>query len=801
MLSNSFKHTIRNLWNHRLYTSLNLLGLTIGMGAAMLIALWVQNELRFDRYHPQSENLYRINTDLQINDQEIWHWGNTPLKITDLCAQTPGISNAVQLLLPLGPKAVLVHQEELFEEEKFAYIGPGWFETFHYDFVEGDAANFGDDPHDLMLTKSLARKIFGTEKALGARLRMDSTEFVVHAVLQDPRPESSFRQNLLLPLKAWLRVGNNQQNSDSWSNFNFNTFVTLQPGVSAESCCAQLNTLFSNTTQRTNTTLRFGALTDLHFDNSIQNDVVDKGNRKAVGIFAFVGLLILLMAAINYVSLSTARAQIRAREAGIRKMVGAGKGQLFWMFLSESVVLASSAGLLALGLVHGALPWFSELTERNFVWEWSNPLPWILLGGTWLLTVIMAGIYPAVLMAGFQPLQVLRGSSKGAKGRTRSIFRQSLVVAQFGISVALLICTLVIGQQRNYIQNKEMGYDRAQVFTFSINFRQFNALGPERSKSMLSAFEQTLGQSAAIVGMSRASENPVEIRATHSGSVRFDGLPESATPTVSKISVDEQFGKVFGLELADGRWFEQGRLNDENNVILNETAAQKLGLPQPWVGQRFSIHGQEGRVIGLVRDFHFLPLREAITPLVMFSGSNWRGNYFVKTQPGQSAQALAVAEKAWKQWFPDRPFKYTFLDDDFNRLYRAEQQAGILFNLFAGIAIFIACLGLFGLATFMATQRTKEIGIRKVLGATVLSITGLLAKDFLKLVLLAILISTPLAYYFMEKWLADFAYRIELQGWVFALAGAAAIALAFITVGFQSVRAALLNPVKNLRSE
>jgi ABC-type antimicrobial peptide transport system permease subunit len=283
--------------------------------------------------------------------------------------------------------------------------------------------------------------------------------------------------------------------------------------------------------------------------------------------------------------------------------------------------------------------------------------------------------------------------------------------------------------------------------------------------------------------------------------VRFDGLPESATPTVSKISVDEQFGKVFGLELLEGRWFEPGRENDHNHVILNETAAKKLGLPQPWVGQRFSIHGQEGRVIGLVRDFHFLPLREAIPPLVMFSGSNWRGNYFVKTQPGKSAQALALAEKAWKQWFPDRPFKYTFLDDDFNRLYRAEQQAGILFNLFAGIAIFIACLGLFGLATFMATQRTKEIGIRKVLGATVLSITGLLAKDFLKLVLLAILISIPIAYYFMEKWLADFAYRIELQGWVFALAGAAAIVLAVITVGVQSIRAALLNPVKSLRSE
>ena len=800
MLPLLFKRTFRNLWRHRLYSALNLSGLAIGMAAAMLIILWVQNELRFDGYHSRAKNTWRIKTDLKINDTETWYWGTTPMKITELCAQTPGIVATTQVMMLRSSTAVLRRGAEFFEEKDFAYIGPGWFETFDYEFAEGSAEGFGERPNDLLLTESLAHKIFGQRSALGATLRMDSTDFVVHAVLRDPRPESSFRARLLLPAEAWLRMGTNRKNDESWNNFNYNTFVELRPDVAPEAVAAQLTTLLTAAKQDSNITLRLGALTDLHFDQGIEDDAFDKGSRSTVGTFSLVGLLILLMAAINYISLTTARAQTRAREAGIRKVVGAGRWQLFVQFLSESALLALGAGLLALPLVQSALPWFSDLAGRDFVLPLDSPMPWMLLGGTVLFTVLLAGIYPALLMAGFQPMQVLRGTYVSGSGQ-RSVFRQSLVVAQFAISVALLICTVVIGQQRAYIQQKEMGYDRTQVFSFEIGWRLMRALGAERAPSVLEALGQTLRQSAAVAGVSRANDSPVNIQSRHSGSVKFDGLPEGAEPSVAQLSADEHFAELFDLKMAEGRWFEAGNKSDLDNVILNETAARELGLPQPWLGQRFDFHGNEGRVIGLVRDFHFLPLHEAIMPLVIFNDSNWRGKFFVKAQPGQSAQAIAAATAAWNQWFPQRPFKYTFLDEDFNRMYEAEQRAGILFNLFAGIAIFIACLGLFGLATYVAVQRTKEIGIRKVLGATVAGITGLLARDFLKLVFIAIFIASPLAWLAMHKWLADFAYRIELEWWMFALAGIVTLAVAFLTVGFQSVKAALANPAKSLKSE
>lgn len=802
MLIHYFKSAARNLWKNRLYSALNLSGLAIGMTAAMLIALWVQSELRFDSYHRRAENLWRIKTDLRINDTETWNWGSTPLRISELCTMVPGLSVTAQLMTPYGNQALLQHGPEYFEEENYGYVSANWFETFDYEFAEGDARGFGDHPNALLLTESLARKIFGNRSALGETLHLDSSEFTVHAVLRDPCPESSFRHNLLIPTEAWLRQGSNRENDSNWNNFNYTTFVELRPGSDPKKAGAQLTHLLKEAKQDSNITLHLGALTDLHFDTSLQNDHFDKGSRRTVAVFSFVGLLILLMAAINYMSLTTARAQTRAREAGIRKAVGSSRGQLFAQFLSESAVLAGAASLLALIFVQMALPWFSELAGRTFVLPWNNPLLWLLAGGVLTATILLAGMYPAVMLSGFQPVQVMRGSG-GATRRNgaRSVFRQSLVVVQFAISVALLICTIVIGRQWSYIQNKEMGYERAHIFSFEIGWRQFAQLGEVRSLSMLKSLEQTLGQSPGIAGVCSANGSPVHIESTHSGSVKFDGLPEDAEPSVSQLSADPDYADFFGLKMLQGRWFENGHAADANNVVLNETAARRLGLPKPWVGQRFSFHGRDGQVIGILRDFHFLPLHEQIAPLVAFNSPSWRGTFFIKTRAGQHAEAIASAEKAWKQWFPDRPFRFAFLDEAYNRMYHAEQQANLLFGVFAGIAVFIACLGLFGLATFVAVQRSKEIGIRKVLGASTPGIVALLTSDFLKLVLIAVVPAVPAAYYFMQRWLEDFAYRVELQWWMFAMAGLAATVIALLTVGAQSAKAALADPVKSLRSE
>ncbi|MBL7796136.1 MAG: ABC transporter permease [Saprospiraceae bacterium] len=797
-----FKSAVRNLWKNRLYSALNLSGLAIGMTAAILIALWVQSELRFDGYHRHAENLWRIKTDLRINDSETWNWGSTPLRISELCAKVPGLSVTAQVMTPYGNHILLRRGPEYFEEENYGYVSANWFETFDYEFAEGDARGFGEHPNALLLTEGLARKIFGNRSALGQTLHLDSAEFTVHAVLRDPCPESSFRHNLLIPTEAWLRQGSNRENDSNWNNFNYTTFVELRHGTDPKKVGAQLTELLREAKQDSNITLHLGALSDLHFDTSLKDDNFDKGSRRTVAVFSFVGLLILLMAAINYMSLTTARAQTRAREAGIRKAVGGSRVQLFAQFLSESAVLAGSASLLALLLVQMSLPWFSELAGRTFVLPWSSPLLWLLAGGVLAATVLLAGVYPAVLLAGFQPVQVLRGLG-GAMGRSgaRSVFRQSLVVTQFAISVALLICTIVIGRQWSYIQDKEMGYEREHIFSFEIGWQQFAQLGEERSLNMLKTMKQTLSQAPGIAGVCNANGSPVHIESTHSGSVKFDGLPPDAEPAVSQLSADPEYADFFSLKMLEGRWFENGNAADVNNIVLNETAARGLGLHKPWVGQRFGFHGRDGQVIGIVRDFHFLPLHEKIAPLVAFNAPSWRGSFFIKARPGQHAEAIASAEKAWKQWFPERPFRFQFIDEAYNRMYHAEQQASLLFSLFAGIAIFIAGLGLFGLATFVALQRTKEIGIRKVLGASVAGIATLLAADFLKLVLVAVVLAVPPAYFFMQRWLEDFAYRIELQWWMFALAGLVATVIALATVGAQSAKAALADPIKSLRSE
>jgi putative ABC transport system permease protein len=795
------KIALRTLAKNKLYTLLNVGGLAVSMAAVMLIALWVQNELRFDRFHRNADQIFRVKTDLNLNNNETWVFGNSPMRIHELTAQIPGVVSTAQIFKPFQQKAFLRLGGDIFEEKDYGYVSKDWFSMLDYDFAEGNAHGFGDRPDDVILTESLANKLFGNRAALGATVRIDSVDFIVHAVLRDPRAESSFRENLLLPLSARLNNAQNRANDEDWGNFMYYTFVQLRPGTAPEEVGRKLTPLLNAAAKDSTMVSKLGALTALHFDREVKDDTFEKGDRRLVGTFSLIGLLILIMAAINYISLTTARAQTRAKEAGIRKIVGANRGQLFGQFLCEAALLSVGAGVLSLLLIKMGLPWFSEIAGRTFTLPWNSPLVWILISGTLLSTILCAGIYPALLMAGFSPMQVLRGAG-GRSGQIRPVVRQGLVIVQFTISVALLVCTIVISQQRAFIQNKDLGYDREQVFMFTIKWWQYRLLGKERGENLVKNIEQNLRQSTAVADVCRANSSPTNIDGSHVGSVRFDKMPENANFVVSQLAADAHFARLFNLKMADGRWFEPNSKVDDNNVVLNETAARSMGLPQPWVGQRFGFHGREGKVVGIVRDFHFLPLREAIKPLVVFhSASNWKGNIFVKTQPGKTAEALAATEAIWKQFIPQYPLEMSFVDEDFNRLYRAEQQAGLLFNCFAGIAIFIACLGLFGLATFTAAQRTKEIGIRKVLGASVAGITALLAKDFLILVLLAVVIATPIAWYATWQWLSGFAYRIDLQWWMFAGAALLAVGVAVLTIGFQSVKAALANPVKSLRSE
>lgn len=794
------KHALRNLWRNPLYSSINITGLVLGMASVILIALWVQNELRYDRYHKHADNLWRVTTDLKLNPDETWHWGTTPLRLGELAKQIPGVLSVSRILNQAGNKLKLRRGADLFQEEKYAYVDPKWFETFDYEFAEGSAAGFFEHPNQLMLTEETALKIFGRHSALGATLRLDSTEYVVHAVLKNPRNESSFQQNVLLPIDAYLNQGKNRENDLSWSNFNYCSFLELQPQADSKAVAGQLTQLLAAAKQDSNITLNLIALKDLHFDQSIERDAFVKGNKKAVFIFSLIGLLILLMGAMNYVSLTTARAGMRARETGIHKVVGAGKWQLFMRYLSESAAVAFISGALAVVVVQLALPGFNRIADNHFALQWDSPVFWGLKGGAMLSTLLLAGVYPALVLANFKPIGVLRANAQIKSGQ-KSLFRQSLVVAQFVVSVSLLICTIVIAQQRDFILKSDMGYNREQVFSFQFDWRLAKRFGLEKSGMVRKSMSDALRQTATVTNVSLTDQLPLEIENTHSGSVKYEGMAPDAEPTVSQSAVDAAYANLIGLKMAAGRWFEADNTNDQNNFVLNETALRKLGIQEPAIGQNFEMHGIKGQIIGVVRDFHFKPLTELISPLVFFNTPSFSSYFLVKAQSGKAKEAVATAEKIWKSFIPDQPFEAVFLDERFEKQYRREERAGLLFNIFAGIAIFISCLGLFGLATFMALQRTKEIGVRKVLGASVAGLVVLLTRDFLKLVLISIVIATPIARYAMQKWLTGFAYRIELQWWMFALAGAAAILVAAMTVGFQSIKAALSNPVKSLQHE
>jgi putative ABC transport system permease protein len=797
MLRNYIKIALRNLRRQPLYSGINLASLSVGIAATLLVGLWVQNELRFDQYHQRVDRIYRIVTDLRLSPTETWYWASTPLKITELATQVPGIEQAAQLKSVPQIELALWRGPMSFLGKNPIWVSQNWFKTFDFKIKEGSVEVFFEKPTHLLLTEKKAREIFGDHPAVGQTLRMDTLDYMVCGVLADPSPQSSFQFEVMLPIGQDLMDSNERKNAESWNNFNYSTFVELHPGADPKTVANSLTQLLVAAKQDSNIVLGLQPLADLHFDTKYQ-DEFRKGNRSTVYAFAVIGLLLLGMACINYVSLTTARAAARAREIGIKKMNGAQNNHIFGQIMAESALLATFSAALALVLIQFSMPFFNRLTEQEFRFEVSSPLGLSLLGGTLVVALVLSGFYPAWLLSRFQPLEVMRSQGSGLSGR--SLFRQGLVVVQFAISSALLVSTIVIWQQRQYIQNKPLGYERDNTFTFQMSWTTWRSIGQERAVSVRNTLEQMLERESSISKVVIGSQSPVLLESTHSGSVEYDGKPADAKPTVSQLSADPEYADLFGLQMPEGRWFSDSKA-DESNVVINETAARELNLKQPWVGQSFGFQGKKGQVIGVVKDFHFLSLHKKITPLVIHNAPDWRFHFFVKAQAGDLKSAIAAAESHWKTQFPNHPFKYNILDDQFEQLYGNERRAGELFNVFAGLAIFISCMGLFGLAVFMAGQRTKEIGIRKVLGASVAGITGLLAKDFLRLVVIAIVIASPIAYYFMNKWLADFAYRIDMQWWMFAGAGAAAVLIAFLTVGFQSAKAALANPVKSLRSE
>jgi len=795
MIKNFFLSTRRTLTRYKSVSLLNIFGLSAGMTAAVLIFLWVQNEVSYDNYHPDAARIYRITTHIASAN---WTWESTPFPLAwHIRSEIPDVESVTRIE---ETSPIFRVNDELFTEKKGAYVDSNWFNIFHYDFLEGNARDFLSRPFNLALTRSKAKKYFGEMNPIGQIIHIDSLDFRVAAVLRDIPANSSFGYDVLIPLDAYVSNPDNRKNELEWGNFNVLTFIKLRPTAKPEKVAAAITGIMNNNRPKQGDRMSLTPLTSIHFESDLTfKGDMQQGNRTTVNIFIILGIFLLTIACINYVNLTTARASLRAKEVGIRKIVGAGRKTLFIQFVTESMAISTIALLITILLVSLVLPAFSRLTDRNFVAPFASPGIWKILGLTLLTATVLNGVYPALLLSSFRPLNVLKGATIL---RFKDVYlRKGLVVLQFTFSIVLIIGTIVIQRQLSFIQHADPGYNRSQLFYFDLPWQAFHNKTQEQSGSMIRDIKHELSSQTSVDAVTNASSSIVNIGSSNSGSADWDGRDTTFNPTIHPLSTDQDFFKVLQLKMQQGRWFDPHMITDRHNFILNETAINEFNIRKPVLGQRFIFHRDTGRIIGVVKDFHFASLHEKIGPVVIFNHEGWRSGFYIKTRPGNTTRALAAARATWLRYAPDKPFDYTFLDDEFDSLYKADRKVSTLILLFSAIAIIISCLGLFGLAAFTAQQKIKEIGIRKVLGATIANIVALLSRDFLRLVLLSVFIAIPIAWWAMYHWLQDFAYHIPLGAWIFVGAGVLATGIALLTIGSQSLRAATANPVKNLRTE
>ncbi|MEP6749693.1 MAG: ABC transporter permease [Bacteroidota bacterium] len=791
MIKNYFKTAWRSIWKNKTTSIINIAGLSVGMTAAVLILLWVQNETSFDNYKGK-DNIYRLTTRLPASG---WVWETTPLLLANAIKNdVPGIEKTTRLYTSALP--VFKIKGNLFYEKDCAYVDNDWFSFFPYQFKEGNAISFNQHPFSVILSSSEAKKYFGDSSPVGQTIHIDTIDYRVTGVVADAPVNSSFQYKAFIPIAALLTNPQIKANDEQWGNANYITFIQTMAGMKPAALAVQItNALKKKANDNDEAPIDMISLSAMHFETEIQNSAFVHSNHNTVYIFSFLGFLLLLIACINYVNLTTAKASLRAKEVSIRKMTGANRSNLFIQFVIESVFISFLALITTLVLVQLFLPVFNELTGRTFSLPITSGSLWQVLSITLFVALILNSVYPALLLSSFKPLSVFRGTT--VLKMKDSAFRKSLVVLQFTISVILIAGTIIIYKQMQFVQKGNPGYNRSQVLSLRLPYN----INRSAKESIMRAIKQDLLSQNGIESVSTSNQPIVNMGSYCSECADWAGHDTSYKPKIAQLSADADFQKTMQLQMKEGSWFRDDNGIDKKSFILNETAVKDFNLRIPAAGQQFIFKGDTGQIIGVVKDFTYKSMHDKIGPLVVFNNPLWRNQFVVRTQAKNASLALAGIEKVWKEYIPGSPFEYSFLDETFNTLYQEDQQTSFLILVFAAIAIVISGLGLFSLAAFAAEQRTKEIGIRKVLGATIAGITTLLSKDFIKLVCISILIASPVAWWAMNKWLENFAYRITISWWMFAAAGLLAMIIALFTISFQSIKAALANPVKALRSE
>ena len=786
MFQNYLKIALRSILRYKAYSIINISGLAIGMASSILILLWVQHELSYDRWHKHAAQIYRINSAAGDFKTAV-----SPAGITaDVQAVMPAIRNTVRMIGPTN--ALFATGDRKFEENKVFYADSSFLQVFSFPLVKGDAHTALQRPDGILITEEMAAKYFGHDNPIGKVLRKsNNSNVVVTGVLADIPSNSHLQFDFILPTSSPDKRRDMTENP--WNNFIFYDYIQLDEHYNASAAAIaslehQMNEIFKQHNKGIRIDFTLQALTRIHLHSNLQIELPGGGNIQYVNIFFIVAIFIMVVACINFMNLATARSARRAKEVGLRKVVGAVRWQLMGQFLGEALLISFFSLLVAMILVWLALPSFNELAGKTLIVHlWDGKLLATLVGIS-IVTGLISGSYPALFLSGFQPVKVLKGNLRGLSGNR--LFRNALVVVQFVVSIVLLIGTFVIYNQLRYIKNRNLGYEKENLLYMPMKGNLWN-----KKQALYNA----LAQDPATSQFTVTSDLPTN---TTSGTVdvQWPGKDPRLQVVFPSLDVSESFFSIFHMKLLGGRAFSKA-FNDSANFILNETAARTMGMtPVSAIGQQISFQDEKGTIVGVVADFNFKPIQRAIEPLMMRL-NRWGGVVVVKTRPGGTEAAIKSLGKISESLEPAYPFTYNFLDQDLANQYKGEQQMGSIFNLFALLVIFISGLGLYGLSAYIAEQRTKEIGVRKVLGASLFNILRLLSGDFTRLIVIAMVIAIPLAWWAVNQWLESFAYHIQLGWVVFLLAPLVALFIAWVTVSYESIKAGMANPVTSLRSE
>jgi putative ABC transport system permease protein len=807
MFRNYLKTAVRNLFKNKFYTALNITGLAAGLATCLLILLYVLDELSFDKYNANANRIYRVNNEVKFGGNYFDLAVGPALMGSTMVRELPQVEQYTRLRW-YGSFLVKKGNENI-SEGKVGYADSTLFDVFTLPLIEGNTKNALKEPHSLVITESIANKYFNSVDVVGKTMVInDTSNYKITAVIKNIPEESHFNFDFFVPMAE-----DSRNTDDNWLSENWNTYILVRKNADLNQLKSQLNPFMSKHTgpelkavlnqnisefEKSGGYIRANLtpLSDIHLHSNKVAELDGNGNAEFVYIFMVISLLILIIACVNFMNLSTARSSGRAKEVGIRKVLGSLKINLVKQFLTESLMVSFIALFFALLLAWLLLPYFDRLTGKNLhaasLFQPTMLFSLILL---MLIVGLLAGSYPAFYLSSFQPIQVLKGKlSAGFKG---SWLRNSLVIFQFSISIILIFATVVIYNQLNYIRNKDIGFNRSQVLILE----KTNALGDQ-----VTAFKNELLQISGVQNATISSYLPVNFDRTNDAFFTSPALDQKTAMSMQNWNIDENYIPTLDIKMAQGRNFSVQYPTDSTAIIINEAAAKFLSEKDVLNKRLYEIKDIKAKslntfhIIGVVKNFNFSSLRDVVTPLA-FSFGKSNGNISVRINSSNIPGVLAQIKNEWKKMAPSQPFNSSFMDEDFNKLYETEQRTGQLFITFAVLAILIACLGLFGLVAYAAEQRTKEIGIRKVLGANIGNIVVMISTDFLKLVVIALLIASPIAWWAMNKWLLDFAYRISIGWEVFLIAAFLALLVAIVTVGYQAIKAAVANPVKSLRTE